>query len=733
MATSLVTRSSDNVWLIGHPTDVLLGARLPSGRDVLQNFVYYHITKKMTVTDSAHEVYNQLVPFWEKSHLPVRQKHHVVQKIKDLYNERNNLMKHRSRSNQSDLHKQKQFTEKLEQLFDISHANAKAIITNEEDRTFLQLQQESRTGSIGPIDKTLADKEKRRAARQQRQQELKRREAKRGAAAAAYLTSQQSTDQSSSDSTEEIESETELYTPQSANSNTGNTTSTEKRRQVVSANILAVLDRTNTSIRKSAMITASVVNEVGCSTSSGVLSKSTIHRRRQLFRETAAKKIKTDFQSSKSIVHWDGKLLPDIGGDDTSLVDRLAILITSGADGSVKLLGVPKITEGTGNAAAKSVLDHMEMWNCADNVIGMCFDTTSCNTGCKQGACTLLENMLGRKLLWLACRHHMFEVLLSDVFKVCLGPSTGPDVLFFKRFRDKWSQLNNRELQVHEVPLIEAPDSLRQFIQDQITQQHPRDDYLELLQLAAFAVGLPSQTAVRRPGAMHRARWMAKAIYSLKIELLFSSNQSVLQLTARELTGVKRFNRFVVLIYLQSWFTSRTASDAPINDLLLIQRLQNYDDENLRNVGLRMMERHSWYLTPELATLALFSDLASPDEKAHLVATMQSERGLHVSKQVPRDMSQLVVSTTFFDVTGLDSSFLDYSSESWPVIPSYQEALTFVRNIPCVNDSAERGVALVQQFNGSVKNEDQRQFLLQVVENHRSKFKTSDRRDLVNI
>jgi hypothetical protein len=142
MATSLVTRSSDNVWLIGHPTDILLGARLPSGRDVLQNFVYYHITKKMTVTDSAHEVHDQLVPFWAKSHLSVRQKHHVVQKIKDLYNERNNLMKHRSCSNQSDLHKQKQFTEKLEQLFDISHANAKSIITNEEDRTFLQLQLE---------------------------------------------------------------------------------------------------------------------------------------------------------------------------------------------------------------------------------------------------------------------------------------------------------------------------------------------------------------------------------------------------------------------------------------------------------------------------------------------------------------------------------------------------------------------------------------------------------------
>lgn len=165
----------------------------------------------MTVTDSAHQVYDQLIEFWAKSHLPVRQKHHIVQMIEDLYTERNNLMKHRSRRNQSDQHKQKQFTEKLQQLFDASHANAKSILTNEEDRTFLQLQQESRTGSIGPVDKKLADKEKRRAERQQRQLEYERREAERGAAADTFLTSQHSTDQASSDSTEEVESETEIY------------------------------------------------------------------------------------------------------------------------------------------------------------------------------------------------------------------------------------------------------------------------------------------------------------------------------------------------------------------------------------------------------------------------------------------------------------------------------------------------------------------------------------------
>jgi hypothetical protein len=60
----------------------------------------------------------------------------------------------------------------------------------------------------------------------------------------------------------------------------------------------------------------------------------------------------------------------------------------------------------------------------------------------------------------------------------------------------------------------------------------------------------------------------------------------VIQLTARELQGLQRFNRFIVNIYIQTWFTCRNGADAPINDILLIQRLNGYDDEKLGAAGL---------------------------------------------------------------------------------------------------------------------------------------------------
>ena len=41
--------------------------------------------------------------------------------------------------------------------------------------------------------------------------------------------------------------------------------------------------------------------------------------------------------------------------------------------------------------------------------------------------------------------------------------------------------------------------------------------------------------SVRKPGAIHRGRWMIKAIYSIKMEILFDGNEDVLKLSAREL------------------------------------------------------------------------------------------------------------------------------------------------------------------------------------------------------
>ena len=50
-----------------------------------------------------------------------------------------------------------------------------------------------------------------------------------------------------------------------------------------------------------------------------------------------------------------------------------------------------------------------------------------------------------------------------------------------------------------------------------LNDQHPRDDYRELLELTVIYMGgvPPRGIRIMAPGQMHRARWMAKAKYAL--------------------------------------------------------------------------------------------------------------------------------------------------------------------------------------------------------------------------
>ena len=80
------------------------------------------------------------------------------------------------------------------------------------------------------------------------------------------------------------------------------------------------------------------------------------------------------------VIHWDGKILPDIIGKKK--VERLPILVSS--NGREKLLGVSKLTAGTGKNTSDAVFDTMEQWNVTKNVRGMSFDITTSKTDAKE-------------------------------------------------------------------------------------------------------------------------------------------------------------------------------------------------------------------------------------------------------------------------------------------------------------------------------------------------------------
>ena len=81
-----------------------------------------------------------------------------------------------------------------------------------------------------------------------------------------------------------------------------------------------------------------------------------------------------------------------------------------------------------------------------------------------------------------------------------------------------------------------------------------------------------------------------------------------------------------------------------------------------------------------------------------------------------------------FKIFDLSYDFLDVDIELWTSNESYKESEEYFKLMKVVNDAAERGVALVSEFNKCLtKNEEQFQYLLQIVKEHRAKLPNCNR------
>ena len=196
----------------------------------------------------------------------------------------------------------------------------------------------------------------------------------------------------------------------------------------------AVLDKCQISERDSTHLLIAFLEAASLDPNKYIINRTSIRESRANYREHYERKVTEAFHTLNVkfvSIHWDTKLLESAIG---KRVDRLSIIAT--APGVEQLLGVPGISNGTGLEISSEVFDTIENWNLSDRVQAFVFDTTASNTGRLNGACTLLEQRLGRNILFLGCRHHIFEIVLNAVFnKLKVTPMSGPDIPLFKRFK----------------------------------------------------------------------------------------------------------------------------------------------------------------------------------------------------------------------------------------------------------------------------------------------------------
>ena len=319
----------------------------------------------------------------------------------------------------------------------------------------------------------------------------------------------------------------------------------------MSPDLAAALDRTQVSSRKATYVLSTVATSVGVDPETLNISKSSIHRRRARLRSDRAKTIKETFSvKGPLVVHWDGKMMEDLTGKET--VDRLPVLVSG--EGVEKLLAVPKIDSGSGQTQAQAVEDCLDDWDIKCRVQALSFDTTASNAGIRQGACELLSQALDRNLLFLACRHHIHELVLGSAYQQALKhPSTGPEIQLFRRFREQWSLVDQSDFKdsQSDPPMTEAVTPIRSSLLHFFRSCGSllREDYQELAELCIiFLGGSPGRgVPFRAPGASHRARWMAKVLYAIKMYLF----RHQIRMIPAEDQGITDLVLFAVTVYAQ--------------------------------------------------------------------------------------------------------------------------------------------------------------------------------------
>lgn len=182
--STVKTRKADEklrkITMIGQVSHQIVGAKLPSNRQVLEVFFYNMRFVKLSAKESARLTIDATLIFWQQARIPFRETHKCASKLIKLYEDWKTFNKAKVEKMAKALkEKYDDFILNLDNLFDIAHADALTMIRNEEDKEFLRKQrQKGRPGSMMGVDNKLTEKEERSRKRKEQEEARKLKHAK---------------------------------------------------------------------------------------------------------------------------------------------------------------------------------------------------------------------------------------------------------------------------------------------------------------------------------------------------------------------------------------------------------------------------------------------------------------------------------------------------------------------------------------------------------------------------
>lgn len=181
-----------------------------------------------------------------------------------------------------------------------------------------------------------------------------------------------------------------------------------------------------------------------------------------------------------------------------------------------------------------------------------------------------------------------------------------------------------------------------------------------------------------------------------------------------------------------------------------MKKLYDYKsiDAKLSQVTLQKFKNHLWYINPETAAMAFFDQELSIDikKKMLLEINMSEDSNENYCNRIQmnlkdidnlreKEMDSFVTaqSLKFFERFEISKDFLKIDPSMWPQDPNFLAGLKVVKSLKIVNDTAERAVHLMESYSNILtKDEDQKQYILQVIAEYRKKFSDSTKTTVMN-
>ena len=113
---------------------------------------------KQTIRKASTAAVEDATPFWERARIPIRAKKHLITKVEKLHEKWKTVKKTRNWQGEKQRYDEASFLKYRDNLFGMAAQDALQVMKIEEDKQFLLAQQEGCRGSMGGVDKMLADR-----------------------------------------------------------------------------------------------------------------------------------------------------------------------------------------------------------------------------------------------------------------------------------------------------------------------------------------------------------------------------------------------------------------------------------------------------------------------------------------------------------------------------------------------------------------------------------------------